>query len=55
MNKYILVFNKEDKEKLIKKGFSYIGIQGNSFLFKNNTDIRLEGDILIVTTNKICL
>ena len=55
MYKFIIVFNKDDKEKLIKKGFSYIKKQGKTYVFKNNSNIHLSDDIITMPTNNVYL
>lgn len=55
MDRFILVFTEDDKNKLLNQGLIYMGQQGNSYMFRNDSTIRLSSDIQMIKTNNICL
>lgn len=50
---FYLVFNKKDKEELIKQGATFVCKQGSAFLMKINNDNFEMGKINCLKTNEM--
>ena len=42
MNKFIYVFTEEDKEKLLKQGFSILKNDAKPYVFANNEKVKID-------------
>lgn len=55
MGNFILVFTKEDKDKLERQGLKYMGMQGDNYLLRNDGNIAFSNDIVSIKANNITL